>query len=60
MSPTERVDAVREWFAGQPWSVQIWIGTAVAGTLALPLGLGSIALFVAGALTGLIVRGMYE
>jgi len=57
----ERVKTAREWFSGLPWSVQIWIGTAVVTVLAVPLTGGtSIAFLLAGALTGLIVRLMYE
>jgi hypothetical protein len=49
------------WLAGLPWSVQIWIGTAVATGLAIPLaGVAPTAFLFAGALTGLIARAMYE
>ena len=60
MSLRHRADGAYEWFAGLSLSVQIWIVTLIGGLLAIPLtGGASIALFLAGALTGLIARLMY-
>jgi hypothetical protein len=56
----ERADAAYAWFADLSLSGQIWLVTLVGGLLAIPLtGGASIALFLAGALTGLIARLMY-
>jgi hypothetical protein len=57
----DRYDAAYAWFGGLSLSAQIWTVTLVGGLLSIPLTRGaSIALFVAGALTGLIARLMYE
>ena len=54
-----RVDAAYAWFGDLSLSGQIWLVTLVGGLLAIPLGAASVALFLAGALTGLIARLMY-
>ena len=61
MSPRTSAEDAYAWVAGQSIAVRIWIITLVGGLLAIPLTSGaSIALFVAGALTGLIAHVMYN
>jgi len=61
VSPNERFDAAYEWFAGRSFSVRIWLVTLGLGLLTVPATGGlSITIVVAGLLTGLLVRVMYD
>lgn len=61
MSIQDRVDDAYDWFAALSLSVRIWLITLVGGLLVVPLTQGaSIGLLLAGLLTGLIARLMYE
>ena len=60
MTLGDRIEDAYAWFADLSLSGQIWLVTLVGGLLAIPLtGGASVALFLAGALTGLIARLMY-
>jgi hypothetical protein len=61
VSLQDRVDDAYDWFAALSLSVRIWLITLVGGLLVVPLTRGaSIGLFLAGLLTGLIARLMYD
>jgi hypothetical protein len=56
----DRIEDAYEWFASLSLSVRIWLVTLAGGLAAAVTGEGSIALFLAGGLTGLIARLMYD
>jgi hypothetical protein len=61
VSLQDRADDVYDWFAALSLSMRIWLITLIGGLLAIPLtGGASIGLFLAGILTGLIARLMYD
>jgi hypothetical protein len=61
MSLQNRVDDAYDWFGALSLSVRIWLVTLVGGLLVVPLTQGaSIGLLLAGILTGLIARLMYD
>ena len=61
VSPSERLEAAYDRFTGLPFSVQIWLVTLAFGLFGvLAMGGASISIVVAGLLTGLLVRVMYD